>query len=279
MLLVCIGPDTFRAQEKARELETVFKQKYDQSGSSVERLASGKEGIDQIIERANTASLFSSRRFLRTANILMECPKAKQQVLIQALAKDPENVIVVSVEDEMSSVAAWKVFENIPKIIKYEFPLQQGAAFEKWAQILAHSFGIKDVDSIRRIAEVADGDSWFVWNEFLKLAAGGTSEVVSPSPAPGVYEYADAFIHQRPAWRSALLDEDVVGQLLNVFVSQARAAIRVRDGSTAGLHPYVVKKMKQRKIGNLEERLAYALMALLAQRAGLGDEAEAMSLL
>ena len=93
MLLVCIGPDTFRAQAKARELENAFRQKYDLDGSSIERISPGKDGVDEVIERANTVSLFCPRRFMRTANLLMDCPKAKQTALVQSLTKDPENVI------------------------------------------------------------------------------------------------------------------------------------------------------------------------------------------
>src|SRR5690349_2995349 len=52
MLIVCHGPDTFRALQKARELELAFKQKYDAHGLSVERLASGKDAVTEIASRA-----------------------------------------------------------------------------------------------------------------------------------------------------------------------------------------------------------------------------------
>ncbi|MDP3793986.1 MAG: hypothetical protein Q8R07_04530, partial [Candidatus Uhrbacteria bacterium] len=121
MLILCIGPDTFRAQGKARELEEAFKKKYDPSGSSVEHVSFGKKGVDEVMERANTSSLFSSHRFLRTSNLIGECPKNKQAALAKTLARDSDHVIVVSVEDEAPAAVSLEPFEKNVKIIKYAF--------------------------------------------------------------------------------------------------------------------------------------------------------------
>lgn len=282
MLLLCIGPDTFRAQEKAHELEAAFKQKYDPAGSSVERIAPGKEAVDEIVQRANTTSLFSPRRFMRTTDLLKDCSKTKQAALIQALSRDSENVIVVSVESEPLSATTMKAFsgeagpagEKIPKIIKYEFPEQEGTAFRNWLTELAKRIGVKDQSAVDQIAEATDGDSWFAWNELLKLAAGGQTEAKRAELSPTIYLYAEQFLQNQTRWHTALMNEDISSQLLTTLVSQARAALRVRDGATEDLHPYVVKKMRIIKYNNLEALFARSLVSLLAQRAGYGTEDE-----
>lgn len=279
MLLLCIGSDTFRAQEKARELENAFRQKYDPKGSSVERILPGKDAVDEIAQRANTVSLFSSRRFLRTSHLLSDCSKTKQSVLVQALSKDPENVIVVSVESEPLASTTEKAFEKIPKIIKYEFSEQQGSGFLRWLTEVAQRLGIQDQAAITRIAENTDGDSWFAWNELLKLAAGGGNDIEKATFPPTVYTYTEQYLQGDTRWRSVLQDPDLASQLLNTLLSQARAAVRVRDGATEGLHPYVVKKLRNNKILSPEQNLAHALRALFMQRAGYADNEEATSLL
>ncbi|MBM3204572.1 hypothetical protein FJZ48_01155 [Candidatus Uhrbacteria bacterium] len=279
MLLLCIGPDTFRAQEKARELENAFKQKYDPSGSSVERIMPGKDAVDEIAQRANTVSLFSPRRFLRTSNLLTDGAKSKQAVLVQALSKDPENIIVVSVESEPPSTAIEKALAQVPKIIKYEFPAQQGAGFFRWASEIAGRLGIQDQTAIHRIAEATDGDSWFAWNELLKLAAGGAHTAEKTEFSPSIYTYTEQYLQNQDGWKDALQDADLASQLLNTLLSQARAALRVRDGAIDGLHPYVVKKWRNNKIISHERYLAIALRALFMQRAGFSDDQEATTIL
>lgn len=274
MLILCIGPDTFRAQEKARELEAAFRKKYDPTGSSVEHISSGKEGVDEVIERAGTISLFSSHRFLRGNNLLGDCPKVKQAVLIRVLVQDPERTIIVSVEDEPPAATTLKPFEKDVKVIKYEFPEQSGAAWMRWIQEMAERLKIEDKQILRRIAEATEGDSWYAWNELLKLAAGGTSHVVR-TEEESIYYYADAYLKQNPAWSGIFKDQELTKQALNTFLSQARSALRVRDGATEGLHPYVVKKLGTLPSQNLEERFAHTLLAFFCQRSGYAADDEA----
>ncbi len=275
MLILCIGPDTFRAMAKARDLEKAFREKHDKGGASIERLSTGKDGIDELIERANTVSLFSPRRFLRVSNLVSECPKAKQASVVQALTKEPENVVVVSVEEEPPTETAMKAFKDIPKIIKYEYPKQTGAAFRQAVLACATELGLAPSPALDRLAQNLDGDTWAVWNELLKWKAGGVSAVESASYSPSVYEYADHYLQELPSRFHFLGDDDALEGSLSAFVSQARSSLRVRDNATEGMHPFVVKKMSQARSKNPERHLGRALAALISQRAGFEDETEA----
>ena len=65
MLLLCTGPDTYRAQQKAHDLERAFIEKYDKQALSVDHLDAGKDAIDEVLRKADSVSLFNPRRFLR----------------------------------------------------------------------------------------------------------------------------------------------------------------------------------------------------------------------
>ncbi len=279
MLLLCLGPDTFRAQEKARDLEVAFKQKYDFGGSSTEHVLFGKDGVDEVIERATTLSLFCSRRFIRASSLLSECPKAKQAALVGALTRDPDHVIVVDVESEPLSSVAERAFQDVPKITKYSFPIEHGKKFEAFALTLAERLKIPDQASVVALALAVDGDSWLLWNELLKLAAGGASSLSDPPLSQVVYPFTDAYLRKDQAWTKALADEDLAAEFLQTCLHQSRAALRVRDGATGGLHPFLVSKMKGRAFHELEAALGASLAALFSQRAGYGDEIEASTLL
>lgn len=278
MLILCIGPDQYRALAKAQELERAFIEKHDPSGLSVERLDEGSDAVDQIIERVNTVSLFTPRRFIRVSNLVDRCPKAKQKALIQALGKDPERVIVVSVERDPPTPPLAALFGEVPKFLRYDFPTLSSKEFLAWVEQRAVQYEIRNMSHIQRIAQEADGDCWYASNELIKLAMGDDASL-SSSTAKGrdIFQYAEVFLASGKQGRGFLLDDDVLAQAMTVFLSQSRAALRVRDQATSGLHPYLVKKL-QKQIPSLEEKHAAMLLALFLQRAGYGDESEVVSL-
>ena len=160
MLILCVGPDTFRAQERVQELTAHFAQKYDQERISTEKLEeSGTALADQVIERINTPSLFSPRRFLRTYNLLTECPKGKQQALHQALARMTDEIILVDREDEPPTDALQKGIIGDLKVTRYDYPLLTGNAFRAFVQQLGKRVGYEETEALQRIADATEGDS------------------------------------------------------------------------------------------------------------------------
>lgn len=278
MFILCTGADTFRSLAKAQELEKAFIEKHDRSGVSVERLDEGAATVEAIMERVNTVSLFTPKRFLRVSDLVDVCPKAKQKALVQALSREPDNIIVVSIEHETPSPAALELFSSIPKFIRYDFPLQTGKEFAAWAQQWAKSLGVQDMTRVTELARRAEGDSWMVANELVKLAAGGQSDLVATESTRGIFDYADAYLAAGRDQYTFLLNEEISKQSLSMFLSQARSALRVRDGATSGLHPYVIKKM-QRAYPHLEEKQLRTLLALYLQRASFGNDQESATIL
>lgn len=281
MLILCIGPDTYRAGEKARELEQAFRQKFDLDGTSIERLWPGESSLaDQVIERANTISLFTPRRFMRTADLLSSCTKTKQQALAQALSKDPENVIVVSVESEAPSDQAMKIFSALPKCVRYDFPVMNEAAFSTWVKEQAKTLDIQDETGIRFIIEQGNSDTWFASNELMKLAAGGSVERIDRNEQQSMYDIADAFIQGHPDWRKALIHSGEMNAGMSAFLAQIRSFLRVRDQAGQVLPSFITRKMERMKSKEEPEKLlAKVLLFYFVQRSGLGNEEEAIEIL
>lgn len=279
MLLLCIGPDTFRAQRKAVELELAFREKYDKAGTSVERLSSGKDGIQEIIEKANTVSLFCPRRFMRGTDVLGSCPKSLHAPLAQALQRDPDNIIVVSIESEPPAESAMKAFANVSKVMKYEFPTLSGSSFLAFVKELAASVGGTDEDAVGQIAEFANGDSWLASNELAKLAAGGQTALRPTESVGSIFDIADAYLRQGSDHLRFLGQSGNDSQLLSTLLNQSRVAVRVKDRALDGLNPYVARKIQGQRIPTPEKNFAQLLQALLAQRAGFAAEEDVFDLL
>lgn len=279
MLILCVGPDTFRAQEKAHELELAFQKKYDLSGSSIERLPSGKEAIKPLQERMNHASLFASRRLLRTSNLVLDCPVTSRESLARVLRYDPDQTIVISVESEALDSAAARVFADTPKFVRYDFPLMKSAEFLRWLTEKAISLGITDQTQVRQLASFTGNDTWLAFSELIKLAAGGVVEN-QKTMFSTVFDYADRYLRAGKDRYAMLDDKASDGNALMIFLSQARTALRVRDQDTDGIKPFLISKMSSLRMQkNLEQDFASLLHAIFLQRTGYADEKEAMTLI
>jgi DNA polymerase III delta subunit len=279
MLIACIGPDIYRALEKARELETAFRQKFDPEGTSIEHLhQEGTELIDEVIERVNTVSLFTPRRFLRVRDLLKNCPKGRVSALEKALSVDPENVIVVSVECDLPPDATLKVISNIPKWVRYDFGTLDARAFEAWIRDRANGLkcALTDVE-VARIVELTEGDTWQASLYVLQAASGvelSALPVGSGSEKErSLFDWADAYLKQDPDWRVAVerLGPDT---LLYPFLSQLRTYQRVKAGQDSGIPSFVSRKLKGLRTQNSEEQFARLLEALMLQRQGYAREDE-----
>lgn len=279
MLLLCVGPDTFRAQAKAQELERAFREKFDPSGSSVENLPAGKEAWAEIMERINTPSLFSSRRFLRTRDLIGNLAKAQLDSLIRALTNDPERVIVVSVESDSPSAKILDVLAKVPKYISYDFPSLHGEPFRQWLLMEAKKLEIIDEIIVNHIADAADGDGWLAWNELMKIVAGGQSLLLREADEGSIFEAADAFLRDVKSFSYLSNSDASFSGIAPAFLSQTRSAIRVRDGATDGMHPFVVKKWQHTPPSPLESTLASLIRAQMAQRSGLGSDSDVLTML
>lgn len=280
MLIVCSGPDTFRALKKARELEVAFRNKYDAHGLSVERISSGKAAITEIAARAGAVSLFAPRRFVRTSNVLAEANKAQRATLKKVLAGDQDGFIVLSLEEEPPTAMVLKELEPEVKVVKYDFAELRGDAFLKWAMEEAKGLEIVDEKIIRQVVRVTEGDAWACYFELLRQAAYPGVETLSVNEAEGtIFSFADAYVARQAKWWELVSRSDLVKQAPTTFLMQARSALRIRDQATEGLHPFVVRKMKGQQLMQGEELLARVIESFFLQRSGYGDETDSLTLL
>ena len=278
MLILCCGPDTFRAVQRARELETAFRKKHDAAGSSIERLSSGKEGVDEIIERALSVSLFTPMRFLRADELAAACPKPKTKALVQALSRDPERVVVVSVEQEKPDATKMKWLSEVPKCIINDYSRLQGNAFRSWIGEVAHALGVTDEVALDTLARMADGDAWLASNELIKLAAGGSSSLETTFQTDG-YGFADAFVRGDRARHRQLSGDAAAEGVAYPLLQQAILAERLSHGDTAGIAPFIVSKFKNVAAEQASHALSSAILIHYVQRSGLATDQEALDLL
>lgn len=278
MLILCCGPDTYRASLRARELEAAFREKHDPSGSSVDRVSSGKGAADEVIERSLTVSLFSPMRFIRADALIKDCPKQKVKALVQALSRDSKRVIVVSIEQEKPTVAAMKPFSDIPSLLMNDYPLLEGKAFLDWIQQTGALLGLSNATVLRKLADACNGDAWLASNELIKLAAGGTSEVVREHEA-GTYEVVDAFLEKASTRYRLLAKNDSYERTSYLLFQQAQSALRVQSGDVQGLSAFVTSKLKRLRETDVISVASKSLLFSILSRSGLANAEELSAIL
>ncbi|MEI7512079.1 MAG: hypothetical protein WCK01_01310 [Candidatus Uhrbacteria bacterium] len=278
MLILCCGPDTFRAVARAQELEKAFCQKHDASGSSVEHLESGKNLADEVIERSMSVSLFSPMRFIRADGLAEGCSKTKWKALIHSLTRDSERVIVVSVESQKPDASTMKSLNEIPKLVINEFPILHQAEFRTWLGEAAHALGVVDLNILDRLARACDGDAWLASMELLKIAAGGESvlEHISASDSFGL---ADAYVRGDRS-RFALLGDDASSEGASYpLLQQSLLAVRVASGDSDSVPSYMQSKFRTVSEDQAKKILSATILLSYAQRSGLASDHEALSII
>jgi hypothetical protein len=278
MLLLCSGDDSFRSLEKARELESAFRQKYDPTGSAVDRLPSGKEGVESFLVASTGGSLFSPRRFFRVDGLLSSCPKARVDALVSALERDVENNIVVSVEEGELTEKMLKPFSKIQKLIHYTFPFESASSFMKWATEFAKKQGVSDISTIKQIADSAGGDSWIFVNELQKWRAGG-SLTLRGSTSPTVYDVIDQLLMHRPSRWSSVRAFDDANAVVASVITQARSLLLVRSGHATGVHPYVAQKLSRLQTTDPAETYVRLATAFAWSRTSMGNADEMLDVM
>ena len=260
MLIICSGADSYKALQKAIELEAAYKTKHDPSGLSVERCEPGQSPTQFLQERMGVGSLFAKRSFLRVSGLLKAKP-AEKKILKRLFATPDDMTIVVDVEEGSLKMSDLDGFTEAAGIVRYNFAETKGAVFKQWLTEHGQSIGITDQTLIAKIARMYDGDSWGAMSGLIQTSCGYPIDELTQE-ADSTYQYVDAVLRQDPKRFQYNAYQHFDSSTLAMIMQQAGQAERVKDNDTGGIHPYVASKLK-----NIGESSALALVAAIEAHA------------
>lgn len=273
MLVICSGPDTLHAAQKATEMVTGFRTKYDPAGFSYEVLQ--HPHMSEVLNRIAAPSFFATKRMIRVDGLIDASKIADIRALAKRLLHDGGQTVVLTLEQESVSQ---KIIDEFSKecVVQYNFPLVKGSSFSSWCTKRAAILGVEQ-SIAQRISIYADGDMWLAEQELQKASANPNIFLSEKKKSVSVYDRAELFLRSQSGWNDPHypLDEE----LLAICMSQTRSAIRVRDAATEGLHPFVVKKLATFRQSDTPKMLLGVLRTHASIRSGLADISEAESLL
>ncbi len=273
MLIICTGPDTFRARLKFRDLVLAYKNKYDKAGSTVEALEPN-DLFQQINVRLSSQSLFASKKMLICEGLLQQVTPKQMEKLSQSIRRDGDITVVLDYEEKAPKESLLKSFQD-KEMFLYAHEPAKGAELNKIVADLCGRYGVRS-ESVPSLIQRYQSDLWAIDTALQVLRVNekeGIFESEGAQKVDNIYAVADYLLAGKNDWLK-YIDTFDPQALLSTALPQMRTWHMVKDGYGKSAHPFVQKKLSGMKINNADEKLLVLLRAMYSSRNSLagGDE-------
>lgn len=274
--MICAGPDGYRARKKFREMILGYKKKYDEQGSSIERLES-TDLYQTLLTRLCSPSLFSEKKMVLCEGLLEKVTAKQASDLQDALVRDAEQTVVLDHEDKLPKSAVINKFKD-ENCKVYEFDTISQSELTALVRDLCNKYGV-DLKMTGELINRYNSDLWAIDTalQALRVYKDADLEEVQISDLGNVFSLVDMVLAGKSGWREKVEYYDS-NQFLNTLINQMRQWLMVQDGCAEGIHPFVQKKLKYLKLENGEEKLKQLIGVLVASRSSLAQGEEMVQL-
>jgi DNA polymerase-3 subunit delta len=270
MIIFLYGPDTFRSNQKLKEIVDNYKTKH-KSGLNLRFFDWSVSVLDDLKNILSSVSMFDEKKLIIVKNACLAA-KVDQEKLIEALEDkkvlQDESVIVVFFEGgkpEKSELSNW-----LKKKVKMAecFENLQDAKLANWVKKeIQNSGGSISAEAIEKLINFVGPDLWQMYNEVNKLINFKVDKIITEKDIdllvkskydPNIFATIDALAAKNKNLAYKLMHEHLdQGEneiyILTMFIYQFRNLLQIKnlidlglpsDGlaKKTGLHPFVIKK-------------------------------------
>ncbi|MDF1497127.1 MAG: hypothetical protein P1P90_03640 [Patescibacteria group bacterium] len=273
MLIICAGPDSFRARLKYRDLVGAYKKKYDEKGSTVEHLPSDNL-YETLLSKLSNQSLFASKKLLVCEGLFQKLTAKQASNLRDAVYRDADISVVIDYEDKEPKATAVKSFQE-KELFVYAHELAKGAELNKIVKDLCKRHGVAET-RIPSLIQRYQSDLWAIDTALQVLSAmedGDLGDDANLTQTDNMFVLVDLLLMNKASWMGQYTAFDING-ILNSTVSQMRTWHMAKEGMAKGAHPFVQKKLSGMRIKDADKRFLQFLKTFYASRNSLatGDE-------
>jgi len=253
MIILLHGEDTYRMRRKMREIMDEHKEKH-KSGLNLRYLEGKTTSFDDLRNEMLGISMFKEKKLIVISDLFSNS-KLKEEMIERGKAfVDSDNVLLLI---ESSNITAKdKLLAFLTKEGKVqEFEPLGGVKLNNWVkEEIKKLDGLIEEKALEKLIEYVGGDLWQMENEIRKLVNYSSNikekdieMMVKPKYETNVFDTIDAIAAKNKKKAIELLKEhaekgDSVLYLLAMVASQIRNIIAVKSGSSAGMHPFVLRK-------------------------------------
>jgi len=289
MLFFLYGEDTFRSQQKVKEIkDKYFKNDKTGSGLSIFDCEEEKAVIPQIINIINTPNLLAPKRLIIVKRIIASFSTPEQKELLDFLKT---NFLKIKANQEVV-VVFWEanqpkrnnaLYKFLNKTQKQNFEKLTGAKLTQWViKSLALIKADQQItrEALEKLIIYCAGDSALLFSELKKLTNYSQTNSIDEKAVEvlvkarlnsNIFQVIDALGNKNKKEALNLLHEHLVAgedpyYLMSMFIYQFRNLLKIIDFQEKGvsseyeiakvvhLHPFVVKKgLAQLRLFNFKQ--------------------------
>lgn len=285
MIFFLYGPDTFRSQEKLRELKNKFINEVDKSGFNLVELDGEKITVDDFHGACSTISLLARKRMVIVKNLISQnkdknlFPKITEYLTEKKL----DDTILIFLEEDLGKHTANPLFKKLKsEKFCHAFSLLKPDQINQWARNkLIKTGGRADYQVIKTLTALAGNDLYQLNQEIDKLTAYARGReitledlelLVKDNFEQNIFQLTDAISNKNKKTVLNLMEQQLRSgtnelYLLSMLIRQFRILILVKltneikkitskqeIANELNLHPFVVEKsLSQIKNFSLEK--------------------------
>lgn len=276
MIFLLHGPESFRRQEKLKDLKDKYINKLDPLGQSLSVLDGAKVTVKNLSDSLSSGSLFTTKRMLIIENIFENKQDKLFPVLLELIKKnegDDDNIIIFN-EDQIKKTG---LKAESKKLLSYLLKQPYVQEFKALTKPQLNSFIQKRINdrgakisfsALNLIVSKIGDDLWRLSNETNKLIAAANgqeisdklvNELIKGDIEENIFALTDALGAKNSALVLRLLEEQLeagmslqyilamlqrqVKIMLSIKLLQASSKLSENEiNKNLKLHPYVFKK-------------------------------------
>lgn len=276
MLLFVYGDDTFRVQEKVKQLVKAFREKFDSTGLNLVEFPRNKKTIElgEVMGAVHSLPFLGQRRMVVIRELIDSTKKGEMESWVDGFMRTPDSTIVVFWESTepkaLEKKPLYQELVGLAEVHRYILPQLQGTELSRWVETrVKERGGVMAASVLRGLVERIGANLWQMDNEIQKLVAyaGGQSitaamvdELVYASFEGKIFQLIDAISQKRSADAIRLLQEErwsgvndhylltMLGRQVRILLG-ARAMLAENPRATSqelavmlDIHPFVAQK-------------------------------------
>ena len=277
MLIICTGPDTFQARQKALDLVDAYKQKHVSQGAEIERLES-QTSLQGAISRLSTLGLFATKRLLKYENLLAGITVTQAKQLASAIKADDNQTVVLTYEDKSPTQ---KILDVFPKdgLFLYAYEKPKGVELNRWIAGRCKIYQASP-DLIPKLIELHGDNLWAIETSLQCIRVLNNAQTLEKTVENDNQAFAviDLFLKNNPNWRAEAMSEDPQ-ELLPLLLSQLLNWHKIQSDQAQDVHPFVKKKLGAIRLPKAEELTLDAIRTMYASRNSISQNQEILQLL
>ncbi len=263
MILFLYGADTFWSKQKLKALKEKFQKDVDPQGYNLTHHIAPECTMADLANALSASPFMASKRMVVVEQIsLQKRSEKEEESLVQLMKKMHEDETIVVIYEERIKKTALKkgLMREIAKTsYTFEFPKWKEPEVAGWMQHELQQAGVSvSRGALGYISASVGADMWRAKLEIHKLIAYAQATenqipdeavkklIISPVQ-DDIFGLVDAIAQkQTPNALQRLTQQVDSGShefaVLSMITRQFRILQRIKDRSTEGIHPYVVKK-------------------------------------